>query len=170
MQEERKSLMRTTNKWIVAIVVACGLTLAILDSTVVTVILTQMQNAFHTDFGTITWVITAYFLAQAAVVPVIGYLSDRMGTKLVLLTTLALFTASSLLCALAPTKEALIVFRVLQGIGGGALIPMAFAIVFRIFPPNEHGQASALMSVPMVLAPTLGPTIGGYLSTSFGWN
>src|SRR5581483_2209962 len=108
--------------------------------------------------------------AQAAVIPIVGYLSDRVGTKLIFLTSLILFTVGSALCAFAPTKEALIAFRVLQGIGGGALLPMAFAIIFRIFPPKERGQANALLGIPAVMAPGFGPTIGGYLSTSFTWN
>ena len=157
-------------RWRVAAVVAIGLFMAILDNTIVSVTLPQMQKAFHTDFETITWVATAYFLAQAAVIPIVGYLSDRVGSKLVFLTSLALFTIGSALCALAPTKEALIAFRVFQGIGGGALLPMAFAIIFRIFPPTERAAATAVLGIPVMMAPAFGPTIGGYLSTNFAWN
>src|SRR6202022_547816 len=157
-------------RWRVAAVVALGLFMAILDNTIVSVTLPQMQKAFHTDFETITWVASAYFLAQAAVIPIVGYLSDRIGSKLVFLTALILFTAGSALCAFAPTKEALIAFRVFQGIGGGALLPVAFAIIFRIFPPTERGMANALLGIPMMMAPAFGPTVGGYLSTSFTWN
>src|SRR5215469_14699055 len=157
-------------RWRVAAVVALGLFMAILDNTIVSVTLPQMQRAFHTDFETITWVASAYFLAQAAVIPIVGYLSDRIGSKLVFLIALILFTTGSVLCALAPTKEALIAFRVFQGIGGGALLPMAFAIIFRIFPPAERGMANALLGIPIMMAPAFGPTVGGYLSTSFAWN
>jgi EmrB/QacA subfamily drug resistance transporter len=157
-------------RWRVAAVVALGLFMAILDNTIVSVTLPQMQKAFHTDFETITWVASAYFLAQAAVIPIVGYLSDRIGSKLVFLTALILFTIGSALCAFAPTKEALIAFRVFQGIGGGALLPVAFAIIFRIFPPTERGMANALLGIPMMMAPAFGPTVGGYLSTSFTWN
>src|SRR5258706_4277537 len=162
--------MTKGNRWRVAAVVALGLFMAILDNTIVSVTLPQMQKAFHTDFETITWVASAYFLAQAAVNPIVGYLSDRIGSKLVFLTALILFTAGSALCAFAPTKEALIAFRVFQGIGGGALLPVAFAIIFRIFPPTERGMANALLGIPMMMAPAFGPTVGGYLSTSFTWN
>jgi EmrB/QacA subfamily drug resistance transporter len=157
-------------RWRVAAVVSLGLFMAILDNTIVSVTLPQMQKAFHTDFETITWVASAYFLAQAAVIPIVGYLSDRLGSKLVFLTALILFTAGSALCALAPTKEALIAFRVFQGIGGGALLPIAFSIIFRIFPPTERGMANAVLGIPVMMAPAFGPTIGGYLSTSFSWN
>src|SRR5260221_11509363 len=162
--------MTKGNRWRVAAVVALGLCMAILDNTIVSVTLPQMQKAFHTDFETITWVASAYFLAQAAVIPIVGYLSDRIGSKLVFLTALILFTAGSALCAFAPTKEALIAFRVFQGIGGGALLPVAFAIIFRIFPPTERGMANAMLGIPMMMAPAFGPTVGGYLSSSLSWN
>src|SRR5258706_2855410 len=162
--------MTKGNRWRVAAVVALGLFMAILDNTIVSVTLPQMQKAFHTDFETITWVASAYFLAQAAVIPIVGYLSDRIGSKLVFLTALILFTAGSALCALAPTKEALIAFRVFQGIGGGAPLPITFAINFCTFPPTERGMANAMLGIPMMMAPAFGPTVGGYLSTSFDWN
>jgi len=162
--------MTKASRWRVAAVVAIGLFMAILDTTIVSVTLPQMQKAFHTDFETITWVVSAYFLAQAAVIPIVGYLSERVGTKLIDLAALILFTAGSALCAFAPTKEALIAFRIFQGIGGGALLPIAFAIIFRIFPPNERGVANALLGVSVMMAPAFGPAVGGYLSTSFAWN
>ena len=162
--------MRSGYKWRAAIVVALGLFMAVLDNTIVSVALPQMATAFHTSFETITWVATAYFLAQAAVIPVTGYLSDRIGTKAVFMSALALFTAGSLACALAQSNELLIIFRVAQGIGGGALFPIAFAIVFRAFPPEERGPASAVVGVPVLLAPAFGPTIGGYLTTTFDWS
>lgn len=162
--------MRLDYKWQAALITALGLFMAVLDNTIVSVALPQMADSFHTDISTITWVATAYFLAQAAVIPVTGYLSDRIGTKTVFLSALAIFTIGSGLCAIAPSHTALIVFRVLQGIGGGALFPTAFAIIFRVFPPEERGPASALVGVPILLAPAFGPTIGGYLTTTFDWH
>jgi len=162
--------MRLDYKWQAALITALGLFMAVLDNTIVSVALPQMADAFHTDFGTITWVATAYFLAQAAVIPVTGYLADRIGTKTVFLSALAIFTLGSALCAIAPTHTALIAFRVLQGVGGGALFPTAFAIIYRVFPPTERGPASAVIGVPILLAPAFGPTIGGYLTTTFDWH
>src|SRR5215469_1654007 len=104
--------MRLAYKWQAAIVSALGLFMAVLDNTIVSVALPQMQTAFHTDFDTITWVVSGYFLAQAAVIPITGYLSDRIGTRRVFLTALALFILGSGLCVLAPTKEWLIFFRI----------------------------------------------------------
>jgi EmrB/QacA subfamily drug resistance transporter len=161
--------MRLDYKWRAAIVVAVGLFMAVLDITIVSVALPQMQAYFHTDRDTITWVATAYLLAQAAVIPITGFVSDRVGTKLVFLTALALFTVGSGLCAIAPSEQWLIAFRVFQGIGGGALFPTAFAIVFRVFPPTERGAASALIGVPVLLAPAFGPTIGGFFTQTFDW-
>jgi EmrB/QacA subfamily drug resistance transporter len=161
--------MRIEYKWRAALVVALGLFMAILDNTIVNVALPQMQAAFSTDRTTITWVATAYFLSQAAVIPITGYLSDLIGTKITFMTALALFTVGSGLCAIAPNEQLLIGFRVLQGIGGGALFPLAFAIIFRVFPPTERGPAGAIVGVPVLLAPAFGPTIGGYLTTTFDW-
>jgi EmrB/QacA subfamily drug resistance transporter len=162
--------MRLDYKWRAAIVVSIGLFMAILDNTIVSVALPQMQSYFHTDRETINWVATGYFLAQAAIIPITGYLSDRIGTKTVFLTALAFFTIGSGLCAVAPNEHVLIGFRVLQGIGGGALFPTAFAVVFRVFPPAERGAAGAAIGVPVLLAPAFGPTIGGFLTTTFDWH
>lgn len=161
--------MRLEYKWQAALITAIGLFMAILDNTIVSVALPQMRTAFHTDLDTINWVATAYFLAQAAVIPITGYLSDRLGTKTIFLAALALFTIGSGLCAIAPTEHALIAFRVVQGIGGGALFPTVFAIIYRVFPPTERGPASAIVGVPVLLAPAFGPTIGGFLTTTFDW-
>src|ERR1700730_7128452 len=162
--------MRLDYKWQVAIIGALGLFMAVLDNTIVSVALPQMQLAFKTDFSTITWVATGYFLAQAAVIPIAGYLSDRIGTKLVFMLSLGLFTLGSGLCAIAPTEALLILFRVIQGVGGGGLFPIVFALIYRAFPPTERGVASAIIGVPVLLAPAFGPTIGGYLTTTFSWS
>jgi EmrB/QacA subfamily drug resistance transporter len=162
--------MRLAYKWQAALVVALGVFMPVLDTTVVAVALPQMQSYFHTDRATINWVATGYLLAQAAVIPITGYLSDRIGAKSVFLGALALFTVGSVLCAIAPNEQLLIAFRVLQGIGGGALFPIAFAIIFRIFPPAERGAAAAVTSVPVLLAPAFGPTVGGWLTTTFDWH
>src|SRR5579883_811921 len=162
--------MRLTYRWQATLVIALGLLMAILDSTIVSVVLPQIAAAFHTTQETITWVATGYFLANAAVIPVIGYISDRIGAKTVFLIALALFTAGSALCAFAPNEQALIAFRVLQGIGGGALLPVAMAIIFRLFSPTERAGAMSLLMVPLLLGPAFGPVLGGYLATNYTWN
>ncbi len=161
--------MQLTYKWRAAIVVALGMFMAVLDNTIVNVALPRMQSAFHTDWQSVVWVASAYFLSSAAVIPVTGYLSDRLGSKRIWIASLAFFTGASALCALASTVGLLITFRVIQGIGAGALFPLALAIAYREFPPAERGPAAAVIGVPLLLAPTFGPTIGGYLTTTFDW-
>ena len=156
-------------KWQAAIVVVIGVFMAMLDTTIVNVALPRMQNAFQTEWQSIVWVASAYLLSSAAVIPVTGYLSDRVGSKQVWITSLAIFTAASTLCALAPTVGWLLFFRAIQGIGAGALLPLALTIVYREFPPTERGPAAAVLGVPVLLAPTFGPTIGGFLTTTFDW-
>jgi EmrB/QacA subfamily drug resistance transporter len=162
--------MKFTYRWQATLVIALGLLMAILDTTIVSVVLPQMAAAFHTDYQTITWVATGYFLANAAIIPIVGYLSDRIGSKTIFLIALALFTLGSALCALAPNEQYLIAFRVFQGIGGGALLPVAMAMIFRLFEPTERAGAIALLMIPLLLGPAFGPVLGGYLATSFNWN
>ena len=156
-------------KWQAALVVGLGLFLSVLDSTIVSVALPAIRNDLHTDFNTVTWVASGYFLAQAAVIPVAGYLSGRYGTKLVFIVAMGIFTLGSVLCVVAPTENILIVARVVQGIGGGGIFPTSFAIAYRAFPRDEWGRATTIIGVPVLLAPALGPVIGGYLTASVGW-
>lgn len=156
-------------KWQAAIIVALGLFLSVLDSTIVSVALPAMRSDFQTDFNTVTWVVTAYFLAQAAVIPITGYMSNRGGTKLVFLISMGIFVLGSALCVVAPNEQLLIVARVIQGVGGGGIFPTSFAIAYRAFPRDEWGRATTVIGVPVLLAPALGPVIGGFLTTTFGW-
>jgi EmrB/QacA subfamily drug resistance transporter len=128
-----------------------------------------MSTAFKTDLSTIQWVVTAYLLAQAAVIPVAGYFGNRVGIKRLFMACLALFTIGSVLCGLSQTESMLIFFRVLQGLGGGALFPLATAIAFAAFLPRERAAASAIIAIPVLLAPVFGPTIGGWLIVTYGW-
>lgn len=171
--------MKIPYKYAVALTASLGLFMAVLDNTIVNVALTPMKNAFHTDLNSVQWVITGYFLSQAAVIPTAGYLSNRLGIKRVFMVCLAIFTLGSLLCGLSdllkdgagnPQISWLIFFRVLQGIGGGALFPLATAISFSAFPPSERAAGSAIVAIPVLLAPAFGPTIGGFLVDSIGWN
>ena len=169
--------MRIPYKYAVALTAALGLFMAVLDNTIVNVSLTAMQESLSTDVSTIQWVITAYFLSQAAAIPPAGYLSTRFGLKRVFIIALGIFTVGSWLCGLSPTvadedggDALLIAFRVIQGIGGGMLFPLATSIAFGAFPPEERAASSAFVAIPVLLAPTLGPTLGGLLvDSSLGW-
>jgi EmrB/QacA subfamily drug resistance transporter len=161
--------MQTRSKYAVALTASLGLIMAILDNTVVNVALVPIANSLKTDLTTIEWVVTGYFLAQAAIIPVSGYFSNRFGIKRVFMICLFVFTLGSTLCALSTSETMLISFRVLQGLGGGALFPLAQAIAFGAFPPSQRASAGAIIGVPVLLAPAFGPTIGGWLTVNFDW-
>jgi EmrB/QacA subfamily drug resistance transporter len=162
--------MRLSYRWQATVVISLGLLMAVLDTTIVSVVLPQLAQAFHTDYQSATWVATGYFLANAAVIPIVGYFSDRMGSKKVFLIALGMFTLGSLLCAISSDLRFLTAARIFQGIGGGALLPVALAMIFRMFEPTERAGAVALLTIPLLLGPAFGPVLGGYLTTSFNWN
>ena len=136
-----------------------------------------MEQDFKTNINNVQWVITGYILAQAAVIPVTGYFGNRFGIKRVFMLALAIFTLGSLLCGLSPHiatgtdgLHLLIAFRVLQGIGGGMLFPLGSSIAFGAFPPAERAASSAVIAIPILFAPALGPTVGGLIvDSSIGW-
>lgn len=164
-------------KYAASLAVALGLFMAVLDSTIVNVALATMETSFKTNINAIQWVVTGYTLAQAAVIPAAGYLANRFGIKRLYMAALAIFTVGSLLCGLSPHLASadsgdkwLIIFRVFQGLGGGMLFPLGMAITFSVFRPEERAAASALVSIPVLMAPAFGPTIGGLIvDSSFGW-
>ena len=162
--------MQLTYRWRATLVIGLGLLMSLLDVTIVSVVLPQIATALHAEYQTSTWIGTGYLLANAAVIPITGYLSDRIGSKTIFLLALGLFTVWSALCAVAPSVPALIAFRVLQGIGGGALLPVGMAIIFRLFDPTERARAIAVLMIPILLGPAFGPTLGGYLATAASWN
>jgi DHA2 family multidrug resistance protein len=162
--------MRTPNRYLVALTTALGLIPVVLDSTIVVVALTPIRSELGTDLNTAQWIITAFFLANAAVVPIGGYLATRFGRKRLFLLGIGIFTIGSALCAVSPGISWLIAFRVLQGVGGGLLLPIGPALAFDAFPQEERARASALIGVPILLAPVFGPIVGGYLVDTFDWH
>jgi EmrB/QacA subfamily drug resistance transporter len=158
---------RSTLAPLVAIIV--GTFMVILDNTVVNVALPQLGKVFDAELTLLQWVITGYFLAQAAVIPLSGWLSDRFGAKRVYLISLVTFALGSALCGLAASAEMLVATRVLQGLGGGMLMPIGMAVLFRLVPPQQRGSTFALFGIPIMVAPALGPTLGGYLVEFADW-
>jgi len=156
-------------KWIVAMVVIIGVFMAILDSTIVNIAIPRLQSVFGADLHSVQWVLTAYILAQGVATPAAAFLANRLGIKRFYIMSLAAFTLGSALCGLAWNLPLLITFRVLQAIGGAALFPLSLTLIFREFPPQERGTALGLFGVPALLAPALGPTLGGYLVTYADW-
>jgi len=159
----------------VAGVVVLGAIMSILDITVVNVALPTFQTEFGSpdaplDYAQVAWTVTGYTLALATVIPLTGWAADRFGTKRLYMTAIALFTAGSALCAAAWNIEALIGFRVLQGLGGGMLMPLGMTIMTRAAGPKRMGRLMAILGVPMLLGPIGGPILGGWLIDAASWH
>ena len=161
---------RVEYKWLVAVVFVFGLFMNLLDMTIVNVALPTFAKDFAASTTTIQWVVTGYLLSLGVFIPVSGWAGDRFGTKRTFMFALFVFTLGSLLCGLARSIEALIAFRVLQGVGGGMLTPVGIAMLVRAFPPVERAQAAALIAIPTVVAPASGPVLGGYLVEYQSWH
>src|SRR5436309_174018 len=160
---------RLEYKWVVAMVVVIAVFMSILDQTIVNIAIPRLQIAFGPDIHSVQWVLTAYILTLGVVTPTSAFFSDRLGIKRFYLISLVLFTLGSALCGLAWSLPVLIFFRILQGIGGAALFPLSLTLIFREFPPHERGTAMGFFGIPALLAPAIGPTLGGYLVTYAGW-
>lgn len=157
-------------KYIVAVVFVVGVFMDVLDATIVNVALPEMAEEFGVGRTTLEWIVTGYLCSIAVWIPASGWIGDRFGTKRTFLFALAIFTIASALCAGAWNIESLIAFRVLQGVGGGMLVPVGTAMLFRAFPPIERAKASSVLAIPTVLAPALGPVLGGVLVTHASWH
>jgi EmrB/QacA subfamily drug resistance transporter len=163
------NLRQVPYKWIVASIFVVGLFMDIMDTTIVNVALPTLSKQFHATGGSVEWVVLGYLLSLAVWIPASGWIGDRFGTKKTFLFALAAFTLASALCGQAQNLGELIAFRVLQGVGGGMLTPVGTAMLFRAFPPVERAKASTILMIPTVLAPALGPIIGGWLVTDVSW-
>ncbi|HVO34316.1 MAG TPA: DHA2 family efflux MFS transporter permease subunit [Gemmatimonadales bacterium] len=157
------------NKWVVAGTVLIGTIMAVLDSSVVNVALPDMSGTLGATIEEITWVVTAYILAQVIFMPITALLSSRFGRKNFYVASVILFTAASMACGLARTMPVMILFRAIQGAGGGVMITVSQAILRESFPPEEQGTAMGLFGVGTVLAPAIGPTLGGWLTDQYSW-
>jgi len=153
----------------IAVVVILGSGMTFLDSTIVNIALRPLSETFHDSLATTQWVITSYLLALAAVIPITGWAARRLGPRRLYLITLALFIVGSALCGLAQSSVELIVFRALQGLGGGMIMPAGQILLAREAGPRNMTRVMSLVGTPMVLAPILGPTIGGLLLETLGW-
>ena len=154
----------------VAIVIVLGSIMSILDTTIVNVALASLSRDLHTPLSNIQWVITAYLLALAAVIPLSAWAIRRFGAFTVYMQALILFTAGSALCGLASSSPELIAFRALQGLGGGMLVPTGMTILVKAAGPVNLPKVMSAIGVPMVLAPVFGPTLGGFLLQSVSWH
>ena len=153
----------------VSVVFVAGMFMTIMDSTVVNVALPTLRREFTTSTTAVSAVVTSYLVAMAVVMPASGWLGDRVGGKRLLLGALALFTAASAACGLAGSLPALVAFRALQGAAAGALIPVGMTMLYRTFPQAERIRATRLLMVPALLAPALGPVLGGVIADGLSW-
>ncbi len=157
------------NPWLIAVVVAMAAFMEVLDTSIANVALPYMAGNLGASNDESTWVLTSYLVSNAIVLPISGWMAGRFGRKRFFMSCLVIFTISSLLCGVAPSLGFLLLFRVLQGAGGGGLQPMAQAILADTFPPEKRGLAFAMYSLTAILAPTLGPTLGGWITFNYSW-
>jgi len=157
------------NPWLIAVVVALGAFMEVLDTSIANVALPYMAGNLGSSNDESTWVLTSYLVSNAIVLPISGWLAGALGRKRFFIGCLGIFTVSSLLCGLAPSLGLLLLFRVLQGAGGGGLQPMAQAILADTFPPQQRGLAFALYGITAIMAPTIGPTLGGWITFNYSW-
>ena len=157
------------NPWLIAFIVALASFMEVLDTTIANVALPYIAGGMGVSEDEASWVVTTYLVANAIILTASSYLARRLGRKTFFLICLGIFTLSSLLSGFAPNLNALLLFRIMQGVGGGGMVPVAQSILADAFPPAKRGQAFAVFGVAVVVAPVVGPTLGGWLSDNFSW-
>ena len=159
----------TQNRWPITISIMLATVMNSLDTTIANVALPHIQGSVSASSDQITWVLTSYIVAAAIMTPLSGWLSDRIGRKRIFLISIGGFTVASMLCGIATSLPEIVLFRVLQGVFGAALIPLSQAVLLDINPPEKHGQAMAIWGAGAILGPILGPALGGYFTENFSW-
>src|SRR3984957_18736830 len=157
------------NPWLIAILVALASFMEVLDTTIANVALPYIAGGMGVSEDEASWVVTTYLVSNAIILTASSFLARMLGRKPFFLICLGLFTLSSVLCGFAPNLNTLLLFRILQGLGGGGMVPVAQSILADAFPPAKRGQAFAVFGVAVVVAPVVGPTLGGWLSDNFSW-
>src|SRR6266851_2788277 len=160
---------RHVNPWLVAVAVMFATFMEVLDTTVVNVSLPHIAGNLSATIDESTWVLTSYLVANAIVLPMTGWLARTFGRKRLLMSSVTGFTIASLLCGLAPNLPLLVLFRLIQGATGGAMQPLSQAVLLEAFPPHERGKAMGFWGLGIVVAPILGPVLGGWLTDSYSW-
>jgi DHA2 family multidrug resistance protein len=155
-------------RWVAMAVILIGTFMVILDTSIVNVALPQIGSDFH-SVSAVDWIVTSYLLAVGVSIMATGWLADHFGKKRVFVVSLAVFTAGSSLCAVAPSLTLLVAARVVQGLGGGALMPLGMAMIYELFEPQDRGMALGIWGVAAMAAPAVGPVLGGFLVTSVDW-
>src|SRR5579862_3902380 len=158
-----------SQKVAVAVVYVAAMFMTIMDSTIVNVALPALGRQFHVRPEAVDSVVIGYLVSLGIFIPVSGWIGDRLGGRRTLLAAVALFTAASALCGTANSFGELVVFRILQGVGGGLMTPVGLSMLFRVFPPEERVRASSILVLPTAVAPALGPVLGGLFTTDLSW-
>ena len=158
-----------SHKWLVALSVMLGTTLEVLDSSIVNVALPHLQGSFSASVDEIAWVVTSYLVANGIMIPMTGWISSRFGRKRYFLASVGVFITASALCGAAQSLMQIVLFRLVQGAAGAAMVPSSQAILMETFPPEEQQVAMALWGVGLMLAPIAGPTIGGWITDNWSW-
>src|SRR5437667_3607192 len=167
--QQTRSAAGDFNPWLVAVIVSMATFMEVLDTSIANVSLQHIAGSLSASLDESTWVLTSYLVANAVILPCSGWLATMVGRKRFYMLCVGLFGGSSLMCGFAPSLGWLIVLRVLQGIGGGGLAPSEQSILADTFAPEKRGQAFALYGIAVVVAPTLGPTLGGWITDNFSW-
>src|ERR1700682_4022378 len=160
---------RTINPWLIAVSVMFATFMEVLDTTVVNVSLPHIAGSLSASIDEATWALTSYLVANAIILPMTGWLASMFGRNRLLMLSVVGFTAASFLCGLAPTLGMLILFRILQGATGGALQPLSQAVLLEAFAPQDRGKAMGFWALGIVVAPILGPVLGGWLTDNYSW-
>ena len=158
-----------THKWLVALAVVLGAALEVLDNSIINVALPHMQGSFSASIDEIAWVLTSYLAANGIMIPMTAWISSRFGRKRYFLSSMLAFVAASALCGTARSLDQMVLFRLLQGAAGAAMIPTSQAILMETFPPEEQQMAMAVWGVGLLVAPILGPTLGGWITDNWNW-
>ena len=159
----------SSRKWIIAFSVMLGTVLEVLDSSIVNVSLPHMQGSFSASVDEIAWVVTSYLVAAGIMIPMTGWIAERFGRKRYFVAAIAMFVGSSALCGVAHSLNQIVLFRLMQGAAGAAMMPLSQAILMETFPPREQAMAMAVWGIGMMVAPIMGPTIGGYITDAWSW-
>jgi len=167
---ESRSAAGDRNPWLIATVVSIATFMLVLDTSIANVALPQIAGELGASIDEATWIITTYLVANAVIIPVSGWLASVIGRKRYYMICVAIFTVSSFLCGIAWNLSSLIFFRILQGLGGGGMAPSEQAILADTFPPEKRAQAFALYGVAVIIAPTIGPTVGGWITDNYSWH
>lgn len=166
MQQKKE---KSIDKWLALFVVIIGTFMAILDSSIVNIAIPKMMAVFGVSLDEVKWILTAYTLSLGAIIPLTGYLGDVFGQKKLYMFALSMFSIGSLLCGFAWSNTSMILFRVVQALGGGMIMPVGMSIIYQIIPPEERGLALGFWGISSMAAPAIGPTLGGYIIEHMDW-